>query len=115
MLKRLFTVLVMVPVGILLVTLAVINRHSVQLVLDPFRPTEPIMALSLPFYAYLFGSLLLGVLAGGFSVWYSQGHYRKTARTQGRAARRWQAEADRLTRERDQQVSQSKTLLTAGE
>lgn len=113
MLNRIFTVLVMVPLGLLLVAIAVINRHEVQLVLDPFRPKDPLFALSLPFYAYLIGCLFLGVAAGGLAVWFSQGHWRRSARTQGRDARRWRAEADRLVRERDDQVSRSKELLTA--
>ncbi len=114
MLRRLVTVLFMVPAGILLVVVAVINRHEVQLVLDPFRPADPALALSLPFYAYLFGSLLVGILAGGAAVWLNQGRWRKTARVHSRDARRWHAEADRLARERDELVTREKQLLTAG-
>jgi hypothetical protein len=34
-------------------------------------------------------------------MWLSQARWRRHARLQGRAAARWHAEADRLTRERD--------------
>ena len=101
MLRRIVWLLIAFPAGLLLVTLAVVNRHEVRLVLDPFRPETPVVSLALPFYAYLFITLLLGVLLGGTAMWLSQAQWRRNARHQGRAAARWHAEADRLTRERD--------------
>ncbi len=105
MLKRILTLLIAFPVAALLITLAVANRHSVDLVLDPFRPETPVLALSLPFYVYLFGMLILGVMLGGAATWFSQARYRRQARNRGAEARRWQAEADRLSRERDADVA----------
>lgn len=101
MLKRIVWLLIAFPAGLLLVTLAVVNRHEVRLVLDPFRPENPVISLALPLYAYLFATLLLGVLLGGTAMWLSQARWRRNARQHGRAAARWHAEADRLTRERD--------------
>ena len=40
--------------------------------LDPFRPETPALSLALPFYAYLFVALLIGVLLGGTAMWLSQ-------------------------------------------
>jgi hypothetical protein len=100
-LRRIGWLLIAFPAGLLLVTLAVVNRHDVRLVLDPFRPETPVLSLVLPFYAYLFGTLLIGVVLGGTAMWLSQSRWRRSARLQGRAAARWHAEADRLTRERD--------------
>lgn len=114
MLKRILLLLTAFPVAIFLVTLAVANRHTVRLVLDPFRPEAPVISAELPFYAYLFGALLLGVIAGGSAVWLSQGHWRQTARARTQEARRWHAEADRLTRERDADVGRAKQLAIAG-
>ncbi len=114
MLKRILLLLTAVPVAIFLVTLAVANRHTVRLVLDPFRPEAPVISTELPFYAYLFAALLIGVLAGGTAVWLSQGHWRHTARARTQEARRWHAEADRLARERDADVGRSKQLAIAG-
>ena len=71
--------------GLLLVTLAVVNRHEVRLVLDPFRPETPVLSLVLPFYAYLFITLLLGVLLGGTAMWLSQARWRRNARHHGGA------------------------------
>lgn len=114
MLKRILLLLTAVPVAVFLVTLAVANRHTVRLVLDPFRPEAPVISAEMPFYAYLFGALLIGVLAGGSAVWLSQGHWRHTARARTQEARRWHAEADRLARERDADVGRSKQLALAG-
>jgi hypothetical protein len=100
-LRRIVWLLIALPAGLLLVTLAVVNRHEVRLVLDPFQPETPVVSLVLPFYAYLFVALLLGVVLGGAAVWVSQGRWRRSARLHGKSAARWHAEADRLTRERD--------------
>ena len=105
MLKRIVWLLIAFPAAVVLITLAIANRHSVRLVLDPFRPEQPVLSVLLPFYAYLFGALLIGVLVGGLSTWMSQGHWRRSARRNSGDAKRWRAEAERLTRERDAEVA----------
>ncbi|MGE0701699.1 MAG: hypothetical protein AB7O57_21560 [Hyphomicrobiaceae bacterium] len=107
MLKRVVRLLIAFPAALLLVTLAVSNRHSVQMILDPFRPERPALAIEMPFYFYLFGAMLLGVVIGGLATWVGQSHWRSTARQRSQDAMRWRAEADRLTRERDAQVTTS--------
>jgi uncharacterized integral membrane protein len=92
--------LLAVPAAAILLTLAVVNRHAVRLVLDPFRPDEPVLFVVLPFYAYLIGALLIGIAVGGLSVWVRQGRWRRSARRGGAEVQRWRAEADRLQRER---------------
>ncbi len=94
--------------AVFLVTLAVANRHDVRLVLDPFNPADPVLAAELPFYAYLFGMLIVGVVMGGIATWISQGRWRKVARARAQDAVRWRAEAERLGRERDARVAASK-------
>lgn len=101
MLKRVLRLLIAFPAAILLITLAVSNRHSVRLVLDPFRPEAPALAVDMPFYVYLFVALVVGVLFGGWAAWLGQSQWRKSARTRSQDAMRWRAEADRLARERD--------------
>lgn len=114
MLKRALWFLIAIPVAVLLVTVAVANRDPVRLVLDPFRPEAPILSLSLPFYVYLLGALTLGVVLGGVATWLTQGRWRRTARLRTQDAMRWQAEADRLTRERDGNVEKQKRLALTG-
>lgn len=113
MLRRIAWILIAFPVAIVLVTLAIANRHAVQLVLDPFRPETPSLSVVLPFYAYLFLALVSGVVLGGLATWYTQRHWRRSSRVKSHEARRWHAEADRLTRERDADVTSSKQLLPA--
>lgn len=116
MLKQIVTILVAFPIAILLVALAVINRHEVRMVLDPFKPQAPSLVIDLPFYFYLFGTLFLGVIIGGAAVWIGQGRWRKTARVRAQEIRRWQAEANRLAQERDAEVERSgggKSLVLA--
>lgn len=104
-LRRIISLLIAFPLGAALVAIAVSNRHPVQLILDPFRPETPALSVQLPFYAYLLGSLVLGVILGGMATWMGQSRWRRTARTQGQRAQRFQAEADRLARERDANIS----------
>jgi hypothetical protein len=98
MLRRTIGLAVILPVGALLITLAVINGHDVRLVLDPFRPDRPVLSLVLPFYVYLIGVLLLGILIGGATVWRAQAPWRRAARRRAGEVRRWRAEAERLQR-----------------
>jgi hypothetical protein len=112
MLKRLAWVFLGLPVAVVLVALSVANSKPTQLVLDPFRPESPALAIELPLYAYLVGALMVGVLLGGASTWLSQGRWRRTARLKSQDAMRWQAEADRLTRERDDRVAGGAALVT---
>ena len=115
MLRRIASLLIAFPLGALLVAIAVSNRHPVQLILDPFRPETPALAVQLPFYAYLLGSLVLGVILGGLATWVGQSRWRSTARTQGQRAARYQAEADRLSRERDSSIAGgAKSLAISG-
>lgn len=114
MLRRIVLLLVAFPAAALLITLAIANRHAVRLVLDPFRPEAPVISIVLPFYAYLFGALFIGILLGGTAVWMGQSRWRRTARNRAQEAMRWQAEADRLSRERDATVATEKVPAPRG-
>ena len=101
MLKRIVGLFVAFPAFLLLVTLAVTNKHSVPLKLNPFRPDDSMLTFEVPFFYFLLGSLILGVLLGGFATWLTQSHYRQSARSRAEDAARWRSEVDRLARERD--------------
>lgn len=114
MLRRIATLVIAFPVAAVLVAIAVSNRQPVELILDPFRPATPALSVSLPFYVYLLGALIAGVVLGGMATWFGQSRWRRTARTQGQRAARFQAEADRLARERDAGVASGKDLALIG-
>ncbi len=107
MLRRVLSLLIGFPIGIVLVAIAVSNRQPVDLILDPFRPEAPALSIELPFYIYLMAALVVGVILGGVATWMGQSRWRQTARSQGRRAARWQAEADRLARERETSTAAS--------
>lgn len=87
------------PAAAVLIALAVANRHSVTLKLDPFKPEAPVLALDMPFYAYLFAALFAGIALGGIAVWLGQGKWRKRLRERTSDAANWRAEAARLRRD----------------
>ena len=100
--KFLWTVLTLIAV-IVTVTLSVANRELVRLVLDPFNAQNPALYIDIPLYVLLLGGLTLGVVLGGMATWFTQAKWRRTARARTKESNRWRTEADRLTRERDQQ------------
>ncbi|MFT0860884.1 LapA family protein [Ancylobacter sp. G4_0304] len=93
MLKRIVLIVVALPVSIVLVMLAVANRHPVALVIDPFGGVDS-LSVQAPLYIVVFTALILGVLFGGVAVWVKQGRYRSAARRAGREVRRTAAELD---------------------
>ena len=74
------TILIFLPFALLAVALAVANRAPVVLSLDPFSQSDPALTLQAPLAVILLGAVLLGVLVGGFFVWWEQGRFRKKAR-----------------------------------
>lgn len=93
--KRLFWWLLVVPFAVVFVALAVANRRTVLLSLDPFRPENPAFGLDIPLFVVIFASILVGLLFGGMIVWLRQGRHRKACRVAESEARRWQSEAQK--------------------
>lgn len=115
MLGRIVSLILGFIATVFLVTLAIANRHPAKLVLDPFNPENPVLAIDLPFYAYLFAMLIAGVVLGGVATWMGQGKWRRTARGRTQESIRWKAEAERLAREREAAAAAGgKQLAIAG-
>lgn len=91
--RRILSIVILVPLTLALVALAVANRHPVSLVLDPFAGS---LEVALPVFALVFAALIVGVVLGGAAVWFSQGRYRKAARRSSREARRAHEEVETL-------------------
>lgn len=106
MLKRLLVLPVVFVLAAVLITIAVSNRHPVRIVLDPISEV-PVLTLELPFFVYLLGALIIGVILGGTRTWLGQSYWRRSARMRAQEAMRWQAEADRLQREREDMLTAS--------
>ncbi|CAN7579631.1 LapA family protein [Rhizobium sp. LjRoot254] len=90
---RFIKLIVLVPIAIILVVLSVANRHFVTLALNPFRPDDTLLSVSLPLFVFLFIALMAGVILGSLVTWFAQGRYRKQARDEAHEARKWREEA----------------------
>ncbi|MCJ7527873.1 MAG: lipopolysaccharide assembly protein LapA domain-containing protein [Methyloceanibacter sp.] len=97
--RKLILSLVVVPLGVVVVALAVVNRKPVELILNPFGSAEPGLSLQAPLFLLLLGGFALGLVAGGIATWLGQGKWRRTAREEARDARQWRRQADRLEKE----------------
>jgi uncharacterized integral membrane protein len=84
--RKFFTAMLLIPLGLIFVVFAVANRHSVTVSFDPFNSADPSIAVTLPLFVVLIVVAVAGVVAGGAATWIRQRHSR-------RAARRYEAEA----------------------
>lgn len=88
--------LLLIPIAVVLIALAVANRHSVTVSVNPFNPADPVFSFNIPVFWLLFASVALGILIGGIASWAKQGRYRKEARLKRREANQLKNEAERL-------------------
>jgi uncharacterized integral membrane protein len=88
--RKFFSALVVVPLGLIFIIFAVANRHLVTVSFDPFNSTDPSIAVKLPLFVVIIAVAILGVIAGGMTTWFRQRHWRRAARqheADARAAR----------------------------
>jgi uncharacterized integral membrane protein len=98
MLRKIVTMLVVVPLAVIIVAFAVANRQSVTVSFDPFSATTPAYAMILPLFALIFALLILGVLVGGTAAWIGQTKWRRTARKLDSEVRALHQELDAIRR-----------------
>jgi uncharacterized integral membrane protein len=89
LLRKIVTVLVLVPLAAVIIAFAVANRQAVTVSLDPFNAEQPAASLTLPLFGLVIVLLIVGVLVGGMAAWRGQAKCRQTAR-------RLQREVDEL-------------------
>lgn len=85
--SRILTWVVFVPVAVVLVALAVANRHPVPFTIDPFNPGNPGLTANLPLFVYMFAALVVGLVVGSIATWMRQSRYRRSARESQAEAR----------------------------
>src|ERR1043165_1843541 len=90
--RKFFTALIVIPLGLLFVVFAVANRHFVTVSFDPFNSRNPSVAIALPLFVVIILVAILGVLAGGIATWFRQGYWRRSARQYEAEARQAKAE-----------------------
>ena len=82
--------IILPPVAIIVIALAIANRHGVTFSLDPFDAEKPALAFDVPLAAIILVSIALGILIGGLAAWW-QGRRRTSRKLE--AERRQQANA----------------------
>ncbi len=88
--RKFFSALLLIPLGLFFVIFAVANRHMVTVSFDPFNSAYPTVAVTLPLFVLIIVVAILGVVAGGTATWFRQSHWRRSARrheADARAAR----------------------------
>jgi uncharacterized integral membrane protein len=94
--RKFFTTLVLIPLGLIFIVFAVANRHLVTVSFDPFNSTDPSVAVTLPLFAVIIAVAILGVIAGGSATWLRQRHWRRAARQHEADARQMRAQLSEL-------------------
>jgi uncharacterized integral membrane protein len=90
--RKFFTALVVIPLGIIFVVFAVANRHFVTVSFDPFNSANPSVAVTMPLFVLIIVVAILGVAAGGMATWFRQRHWRRASRQHEADARRARSE-----------------------
>src|SRR5882724_2884624 len=78
--RKFFSGLVLIPLGLIFVVFAVANRHLVTVSFDPFNSNDPSVAVTLPLFVVIILVAMAGVAAGGSATWFRQRHWRRDAR-----------------------------------
>ena len=78
--RKFLTAVVLIPLGLLLLMFAVANRHWITVSFNPFDTNDPSLGVTLPLFAVVILSLVVGVLVGGLATWFRQRHWRRSAR-----------------------------------
>jgi uncharacterized integral membrane protein len=90
--RKFFTALVLIPLGLIFIVFAVANRHLVTVSFDPFNSSDPSIAATLPLFVVIVVAAIAGVAAGGCATWFRQRHWRRAARQHEAEARQMRAQ-----------------------
>lgn len=96
LLRKFVAALILVPLAIIIIAFAVANRQAVTLSFDPFSPSAPAAALTLPLFVIVLTALIAGVIIGGLAVRLGHGRWRRMARRLEREAGELRARLDAL-------------------
>jgi len=80
LIRKVISVIVLVPLAIVLILFAIANREMITLSLDPFDATRPAFTYRMPLFFLIFILLFVGVLVGGTAAWLRQSKWRRVAR-----------------------------------
>lgn len=112
MLRKIVTLIIVVPLAIIIVAFAVANRQAVTVSFDPFSSADPAYAARLPLFILIFALVILGVIVGGVTTWFRQAGWRRSARMLEGEVRALHQELEALRR-RIESESRSEGLRSA--
>jgi uncharacterized integral membrane protein len=78
--RKFFSALVVIPLGLIFIVFAVANRHLVTVSFDPFNSSDPSVAIRSPLFVVIIAAAIFGVIAGGIATWFRQRRWRRAAR-----------------------------------
>jgi uncharacterized integral membrane protein len=90
--RKFFTAVVVIPLGVIFVVFAVANRHFVTVSFDPFNSTDPSISVRLPLFIVIIAMAMIGVVAGSSMTWFRQRRWRRAARQHEADARQARAQ-----------------------
>jgi uncharacterized integral membrane protein len=90
--RKFFTGLVLMPLGLIFIVFAVANRHLVTVSFDPINSSDPSISIRLPLFVIIIAVAIAGVMAGGAATWFRQRHWRRAARQHEADARQARAQ-----------------------
>ncbi len=99
MIRKIATLIILVPLAILIVLFAVANRVPVLVSLDPFASDPPMFSLKAPLFVVVLAALIAGVVIGGIAAWARQGKWRRRARLLAAEQKATRAEIEGLHRQ----------------
>jgi uncharacterized integral membrane protein len=90
--RKFFSAVVVIPLGVIFVVFAVANRHLVTVSFDPFNSTDPSVSVRLPLFIVIIAMAMIGVVAGSSMTWFGQRRWRRAARQHEADARHARAQ-----------------------
>jgi uncharacterized integral membrane protein len=99
MIRKIVSFGILVPLAVVIVVFAVVNRQAVVVSFDPFGSVDPVYAVRMPLFVLIFALVMLGVLIGGIAAWLRQSKWRRAARALDRDVRALRDENDALKRQ----------------
>jgi uncharacterized integral membrane protein len=94
--RKFFSTLFAILLGLIFLTFAVANRHFVTVSFDPFNSANPTVYVSLPLFVLIIAVAILGVVVGGCATWFGQRRWRRAARQHEADARTARAQLTEL-------------------
>ena len=94
---RFLKIAVFAVAALVLLGFAFANHHLVTVSFDPFASIDnAALSIDAPLYAVAIVAAMLGVVAGAFATWLSQGRHRRASRQSRLEADKWRNQAEAL-------------------